>query len=175
MSSTFSGGGGSSPNSIWSKSEGTAALVGFFLLGGGGADSPATVVAGLSPIDSSMAAFLVAPPSDSVARTLFAKPLKPNSWNSSISRGPSQSRRRQPSQSNAIGTSLRSVTSVLLFRRSPFAMAALNASRTFGPPSLSTFAIRLSSEPYSCSHFVAVFAPTPATPGTLSAVSPTSV
>ncbi len=107
-------------------------------------------------------------------RTRAAYPRNPNSWNSSNSRGPSQSRRRQPSQSNSIGTSRRSATSFLLVARVPSAIAFLNASFSFGPPSLSTFAIRLSRVPYSASHLAAVFGPHPGTPFTLSTLSPTS-
>ena len=54
-------------------------------------------------------------------------------------------------------------------------MASLSACFVFGPPGTSSAcAMRLSSVPYCCSHFAAVFGPTPGTPGTLSTESPTS-
>ena len=127
-----------------------------------------------SPIAASMSAFRFAPVPARVCRTLLANPRKPNSANSSNSFGPSQSRRLQPSQSNASGTRSSSRTSFRLMASTPSAIAFFRASRSFGPPTSSAWATKLSSVPNCCSHFVAVFGPTPGTPGTLSVASPTS-
>ena len=138
----------------------------------GGADS---ALAPASPIVAGMAAFFAAPPATIVLRTRSAKPRKPNSWNSSSNRWPSQSRRFQVSQSSASGTRVSSVTSFLLRSRLPFSTAAFSAARVFGPPgSSSAWAITSARVPYCWSHFAAVFGPTPGTPGTLSTESPTS-
>ena len=58
-------------------------------------------------------------------RTRSAKPRNPNSWNSSSSRWPSQSRRFQPSQSSGIGTRVSRRTSCWLFARLPLAIGVL--------------------------------------------------
>ena len=132
---------------ITSNSDGLPGFGSFGVLPRGAGRSAVTAVVGFSPTLASIAPFFALPLLVRVARTLLAKPRKPNSVNSSSSRWPSQSRRFQLSQSSGIGTRSSSRTSLRLSISEPSAMDFFSASRSFGPPTSSAWAIRFSSVP----------------------------